>query len=175
MPFSDIFLGAAAPSHFSPAEFDWLPAGYTALSSSYKNSYGRYSSLLTDYAEFHAVRAYHAGGNLMVADGEIAFFTPRNSTEVARWLKVGSHNDSADPDEVASLLEMTHRDFPLAAYFADPAGYKARLLNPVDMEAARMLADRFSFNYDAWSLAESFDLPYPEFIFASQTLQLWWD
>lgn len=180
MAFSEIFLGAPVSSYFKwgPTAFDWLPEGYSALTSPYLNQQnydGVRPQWIVPFAELHAVRAFHAGGTLMVADGKIAYFEPRNSIDVAIWLKVGSHNDRADPEEVAGLLERTNREFPLAAYFADEAGYSARFVSPISLEEARIIADRFSSISDGEDIAEDFGLPLAEFIFASQSLQLWWD
>jgi hypothetical protein len=180
MAFSEIFLGAPVTPYFEwgPTAFDWLPKGYSALTSSYLNSWnydGIRPSWIEPFAELHAVRAFNAGGTLLVADGKIAYFEPRNSIDVAIWLKVGSHNDGADPEEVASLLQRTDKEFPLAAYFADDAGYKARFVSPISLEEARIIADRFSSISEGENIAEGFGLPLAEFIYASQSLQLWWD
>jgi hypothetical protein len=174
MAFKDVFLTSPIPSHWEPTSFSWLPGSYQGWTSSYLNQYAPCPELLMDYARFHALRAHNAGGTMLLAVDRIAYFEPSNALDLVEWLKVGTHG-GADAKEVRGMLEMVSRISPLATYFADEAGYRARFASPVSADDARVIAGHIDEMSEGGSLSEQFDLTLPDYIFASQEIQLWWD
>ncbi len=111
---------------------------------------------------------------MLLAVNQIAYFEPLNALDLVVWLRVGSHV-GASAEKVRDKLELVDRISPLAAYFADEAGYRARFTTPVSEGDARVIAGYIEEFSDCGNLAEQFDLTLPDYILASQEIQLWWD
>jgi hypothetical protein len=174
MALADLFMSSGTPSAWRPCEFDWLPPGHISFTSDYINSYSSAQHLISDYAKLHAIRAYHAGGTILLAESRIAYFEPRSSSDLALWFNVGAHGDE-DPVKIASLLAHTDSIYPIAPYFASSAGFRARFVNSIDLDNAKIIAERFESVSEAWNIAECYDLNLADYIFAAQEIPLWWD
>jgi hypothetical protein len=102
-----------------------------------------------------------------------------SAVELAREFETGSHNPPFFRSQVTQVVVQLSRVFELAPfrpYFIDPAGYKAKFINPITARLANAIEDILTVGLESYASEYSGDGPLmADTLISENGLRLWWD